>query len=395
MLQDCALRLRWRAASCCEASCHREPVPVHQLPGRVSCRALDEGCVDLARRVQDGPGSMKPNIFTTLYSSRSTREDVLTAFWCYVLNVVPGLGQNFVDEICRQTALPNTRFVGAIDHPMGDEDNHPDLLLQCDAWNLMFEHKVGSPLGPRQMHRYLAVASERGCQLALMASERIELEQDVLSSETYVRPLTPGAPAHFLWQDLHPLLIGSGNHLGHELSDFLEEEGLGRVSWNGRGNPMIDLEARATFVGIYEALKPVFQGPTVRFSKSANSLVYQVRTPFKPIHLINLAPVSSVAEVIPALRGPVVDLWVWVRRASPTAPRVLAPGQRTIADSTLPITVHNRARPGVLRDDSAVFCERSYYIPLDSILLDNLDHSRAALVEFVRACVSDLRGELS
>jgi len=107
---------------------------------------------------------MKPNIF--LVPPQLGIEDATTAYWHYILSVVPGLGQRFVDFICECAGLPGSRFLGAIDHPRGDSVNHPDLLVQCRDWELLFEHKVDSPLGPRQLHRHLELAQANDQALA-------------------------------------------------------------------------------------------------------------------------------------------------------------------------------------------------------------------------------------
>jgi hypothetical protein len=91
---------------------------------------------------------MNANIF--LVDPRLGLEDQLTAFWHYVLNLVPELGQGFMEQVATQAGLSRSRFVGAIDHPMGDRHNHPDLLIQTDKYDVLFEHKVDSPFGPHQ-----------------------------------------------------------------------------------------------------------------------------------------------------------------------------------------------------------------------------------------------------
>src|SRR5947208_1825193 len=96
---------------------------------------------------------MKPNIF--LVNPRLGLEDELTAFWNYVLNVVPGLGQSFVDDVATRSGLAKSLFVGTLDHPMGDRHNHPDLLVQCKDYEVLFEHKVDCQLGPQQLDRYI------------------------------------------------------------------------------------------------------------------------------------------------------------------------------------------------------------------------------------------------
>src|SRR4051812_6931868 len=106
---------------------------------------------------------MKPNIF--LMDPALGDEDALTFYWHYLLSVVPGLGQAFVSEVCRSSGLAPSTFVGAIDHPGGDRENRPDLLVQCSDYNLVFEHKLDSPLGLRQLHRYIDLAASKGWKL--------------------------------------------------------------------------------------------------------------------------------------------------------------------------------------------------------------------------------------
>ena len=56
---------------------------------------------------------MKPNIF--MIDPALGPEDTLTAYWHYLLSVVPGLGQSFVDAVCHASGLPHSEFLGAID----------------------------------------------------------------------------------------------------------------------------------------------------------------------------------------------------------------------------------------------------------------------------------------
>ncbi len=335
---------------------------------------------------------MKPNIF--LIDPRLGAEDALTAYWHYLLSVVPGLGQRFVDAVCEASGLGPTAFIGAIDHPYGDSANHPDLLLQCRDWSLLFEHKLDSPVGPRQLHRYLDLAQSRGWKFALMTANRIQVPEDVLGSLGFVKPLGGDRPAHFLWQDLHPILRAANHHLTTEFAEFLELNGLGKFSWAGLGDPFTDKEAAESLVGLYQAVGERFRREGALCRPSANSLIYQIRTPFAPIHLINIGPLQSVAQEVPALRGPVMGVWVWVQRS--------IPDQRLLSMSTTPTTLDNSAltvtdheRTIGLRYDGRIHCERSYYIPLDQILPDTLPASGERLTEFVERAVHHLRQELN
>lgn len=308
--------------------------------------------------------------------------------------MVPGLGQAFVDEVCRASGLPPSKFKEAIDHPPGDRENHPDLLVECSDYKLLFEHKLDSPVGERQLQRYLELAKARGWKLALLAGSRIEIDDDVRTAPTFVRPKDSGHPPHFLWQELHPVLTAVDHHLAREFSEFLECIGLGRFNWAGLGNPFVDQGAANALLELYESIRPVVDGPGVQCRRSANSLIYQVRTPFPPVHLINLGPRQSVALDNPTLCGPVMDLWVWLRRSDPNQ-RVLPNRDQSTDQAPLPIVVKDHNDPANLPYDRRVFCERSYYVPLEYILQDSLKGSEQRLVTFVRAAVRHLREDVA
>lgn len=338
---------------------------------------------------------MKPNIFIIGYDTARGDEDIVTAYWSYALNTVPGLGQAFANDVSRRAGLPKTRFVGALDHPAGDAANHPDLLLQCKDWQLLFEHKVDAPLGPRQLHRYLRLAEERGWKLGLMAAEPVSLDPDILDSPSYVCPASASHPRHFLWSDLLPLLRQTEHHLATEFAEFLEHRGLGAFSWGGRGDPFFDDAARAALLHLYEPVGKAFRAPGVRCSFHAKSLIYKISSPHPAIHLLNFGPLRSVAQHVPNLRGPVMGAWFWIRRSSPRGRRLLAADRNgPLRGANLPITVWNSPSPTNLPYAKEVFDEREYYVSLDAILVDDPGEASARLVSFVRAALGDVTREL-
>lgn len=69
------------------------------------------------------------NIF--FLSSDLRPEDKLTAYWYYVLDAVPGLGQAFVNYLARRSGRAPSLFLDTIDRPIGDAENRPDFLIRC------------------------------------------------------------------------------------------------------------------------------------------------------------------------------------------------------------------------------------------------------------------------
>ena len=151
---------------------------------------------------------MKPNVFLVGLLGPFGLEDQLTAYWDYVLSAVPRLGQAFVDEVCRLSELKPSTFVGAIPQPVGDAKNHPDLLLQCRDYSILFEHKIDSALGPRQLHRYLTLAKARGWKLALLAARRTDIDDEVGRAREFVYPKARAGHHTFCGRIFNQSLVG-------------------------------------------------------------------------------------------------------------------------------------------------------------------------------------------
>ena len=91
------------------------------------------------------------------------------------------------------------------------------------------------------------------------------------------------------------------------------------------GNPFIDVAAAEQLRCLYDAIAPIFGTTGASCRKRFNSLVFEVRRPFAPVHLINVCPIASVAEWDARLGGSVMALSVWVRREGAPNQRV-SPG---------------------------------------------------------------------
>src|SRR5262245_1614289 len=181
------------------------------------------------------------NIF--LVSPDLGPEDRLTAYWHYMLDAVPGVGQAFVDHVSSRSGLAPSKFLGSIDHPIGDRVNRPDFLIRCQDYDVLFEHKLDSPLGRRQLERYLALCQMRGQKLALVAASTLPVGASVCDSPYFVCPREAGAPAHFLWEDVHRLVRGFPDRIAHDFTEFLEARGLAHFEWAGLGDPFTSDEA--------------------------------------------------------------------------------------------------------------------------------------------------------
>jgi hypothetical protein len=333
------------------------------------------------------------NVF--LVSPALGPEDRLTAYWHYVLEAVPGVGQAWMDHVASRSGRAPSTFLGAVDHPIGDRANRPDFLIRCRDYDVLFEHKLDAPLGRRQLERYLALCQARGQQLALVAAQSLPLDASVCESPGFVRPREAGAPAHFRWQDVHRIVRGFSDRIARDFVALLEAWGLAHFEWPGLGDPFTSADAARALRSLYDALTSMFRAPGVSCVKTANSLIYQIRRPFPPVHLINVGPLASVAEWDPRVWGRVMALWVWAPRPGGGHQRVLPRAHGYVRGSSPRIFVDDRVSMAPVPYDPEVFQERQYYLPLHEVLVQSRERAQERLVSFVRTAVEHLQGRRS
>jgi hypothetical protein len=332
----------------------------------------------------------KANVFLLQTVGPLGPEDRLTAFWHYVLTVVPGVGQAFIDHVCDRAGLEQTKFLGAIDHPTGDRANHPDLLIRCRDWDLLFEHKLDSPLGSMQLRRYVTLSKKKRWKVALLAANCHAVDPEIAEAACFVKPLAVDPP-HFFWQDVHEVLRDVDHHIAQEFREYLEAVGVGKFEWAGLGNPFIDDAAAAALRSLYDELTPLFKRPGTSCRTRERSTVYEVRRPFEPVHLINVSPVPTVADWDRRLWGPVMALTVFVRRG-PDDSRVLSAGKGYVRGSNPRIFINDTVPIAPPKYDPQLQVEREYYVPLSEVLQQSKEVSARRLREFVEATVAHLLG---
>ena len=146
---------------------------------------------------------MKPNIFLNV-----TRcdEDYFSHALAYVLNVVPGVGDRFVDRISFLAGkkpgyfgrFENCEFVGH-EFPEGHRSSRPDLKLVCASRTIYFENKLDSPLSVPQMERHAEMVGNEPNSYLMFVSNIRHLSPGLRSMRRYIHPK---GGDHYLWVQL-------------------------------------------------------------------------------------------------------------------------------------------------------------------------------------------------
>ncbi len=313
---------------------------------------------------------MSNNVF--LVSPSRPLEDRFTAHWCGLLSAYPVLAQLVVDRIARFARLPQATFQAVVDHPSGTAANRPDCLLQTDKYEVICEHKLDGPLGPRQLERYLEQCGPR-TYLALIATQRLALPAAVSASRRYVTPSGNGA-AHFLWRDFYADVAGFKEPFVEQFRAYMEALGMSPLRWGTVGDPFIDADAAAAFRELYRPLAERLGRRGVRTVVRSNSLVLQIKYARPDVPLFYVRPTQWDGLAGIPITGRLLHMRVLASGTGSTLPRqtgfVAGRGPTVFVDTL------REAIPAEWKRN--LFAERDYFVRLDDVL--HPDSSRAAVL---------------
>ena len=185
------------------------------------------------------------------------------------LNDLPALGQEIVDFLVAETGKESSKFVKAIDHPRFEGYQcRPDLLIVCENFDIICEHKLEAPLGNGQLESYLKIArSQKKLTYLVLISNCYQLVPSaVQQSPQYL--LSNNKP-YFCWQDLYLIVAGHPERLAQDFKVLMAEEFVMApltpiVGWESlfdvESNPVEhDRQVERYRDIVAEALKPYFK----------------------------------------------------------------------------------------------------------------------------------------
>lgn len=332
----------------------------------------------------------KPNIFRI--SQKLAGEDRFTAYWHYILSSYPSVGQSILDEVALSAGLTKTRFISAIDHPIGDQKNRPDFEIEGDEYNIVFEHKIFSELGEQQLERYLKLVSMRSKKtyLAFVSARNHKLDDAVLSNPLYIQPC--GEAEHFTWQVLGPRLKRERSGLVKEFLQYMEMEGLLSMPWAGLGDPFVDSKAEN---GLRQVLKEVAddtqrKGCSIRHSSKSIGMEY--RKPLAGVHLIYIYASPHFSSEDERLSGRVMCASIWIKHPNGFLQPKL-PDAYGSFDGSPQVYVSDEVVQSSWDND--LYRERLYKASLPKLLGKSQAEAKRNIREFIQLVVEHMEDSLT
>ena len=325
---------------------------------------------------------MSSNLF--LVSASLGPEDRFTAHWCGLLAAYPDLAQRVVDRMAALAGLPKATFRAIVDHPPVTASDRPDCLLRTDKYDVICEHKLTAPVGPKQLERYLAHAGPR-TYLALIATQRLELPQAVTTSKRYLLPSGKSSARHFLWRDFYSTVAEFPSPLVEQFRIYMEGLGMNPLHWGSSGDPFIEMAAAAAFRELYEPLIAALRAKGIKSVRRSNSLGLQIRHPHPEVPLFYVAPTQWDGLIEIPLIGRLLTMTAWANGDGETLPDqtgfVSGNGPPVFVSTYEGAPAH--WRPGV-------YAERNYYVRLDELLQADRRESAKLLQNVVQRALNHL-----
>lgn len=249
-------------------------------------------------------------------SPRIGPEDRFTAQLHYVMDCIPEIAQAWANHLLARAGKPQAKVVRVVDHPTYSLEDHPDFRFECETVDIICEHKLGSPLGPRQLERYLDLRGPKPAYLALISSGIVAVPDAVKESKSYLRPVDNGL-VHYRWDELYPLIWERPERLARDFAEYMADLGMRPLAGGSWNDLFVSDERARAFEEQWTLVRSHFRqlGVTCKADQSGRGLQIQHPEPWAP--LLHVAARQTVEPPEQAMPGPYLRASLYIYSSDP------------------------------------------------------------------------------
>jgi hypothetical protein len=319
------------------------------------------------------------------------RDRRFTAYWHDLLDHEPELAQRVLDHLADRSGLPRSRYLTCTERLLETPSGGSSLVLHAEDYAIICEHRL-EPSRDRfrvTADPLIAVPSYDGRTFhTIIAKDVMSIPGEVSDRSAYLKPQGSGT-AHYLWEELYPLVRETPGRLPREFDSYMHTLGLDPWTWAPWGDPFADAGAAEQFRSLWEPVLQLFRRPGAICRQRPTSLGLEVLRPIPGIHLLHVGPRKALEEPDARASGRVLRLCVFGHTRSAGQLSLDALGG-TLRGAEL--HVHVRTPEAVMPDGAGYVLMREYFTPLSDVLLESRDASRRCMLEFVRLSMAHLEG---
>lgn len=277
------------------------------------------------------------------------------------------------------------RVLAVVDHPVCSSIKRPDFRIECDALDILVEHKLDAFLHGNQLEDYLSIEPRQPSKPTYVAFIAPSVQPVPSGVVAHPRYLKPPRRTHFRWSDFYPSVKSHPGWLAQEFSEFMAHLGLAPFTLKGPEDLFDDTIRRTVeFDFVLEAAaRSVFisNHPGCMTKGTPKGRGREVRNPHSNISLV-YAWASQKAPCKTGLAGPVLAVSVYERDCSePCLPATVFRGpQHGIVVERYPV------QPSLVGEGTSRLI---YLAPLAAILEDTREATVSRMAEMFRIVRDD------
>jgi hypothetical protein len=258
------------------------------------------------------------NIF--LIPASTDKRQRFAAFWEYLLENVSELGQEFVDFVTQRSGKPSSQFLSATSYPTISNSFQPDLLIECQDFNIICDHRLDSEIQRQSLEEILSLANAQAklTYVVIVSNCYCFFNQDVLTGglarRLYLQPkdnLNSAMP-YFCWQDIYAIIAQHPERLAHEFAEYMHFMDMQPWQQSTWGELFTNPDVATEFSKQWAATLTYFQDLHINSKLSGYSAV-EIVYPLPWLQLLYIYASRSVQHNNLRAVSPYLVATVWIK----------------------------------------------------------------------------------
>ncbi len=258
------------------------------------------------------------NIF--LLPPNLDKKERFASFWEYLLENIPDLGQDFVDFLTQRSGKPSSTFVKSFSHPSFSSGLQPDILLECQDFDIICDHHLESQLSKLSLDALfiLAKSQPKKTYIAVISNSYCLIEPEILASvsakQHYLQPYDDvnSSMPYFCWQDIYALVAQKEERLAYEFAEYMHFMDMQPWQHSEWGNLFLNPDVAKIFSQQWAKTIDYFQEMQIATKPSGYSAL-EVIYPLPWLQLFYIYVARSVAHTDLQSVSPYLVATIWIK----------------------------------------------------------------------------------
>lgn len=258
------------------------------------------------------------NIF--LLPPNLSRKERFAASWEYLLENIQDLGQELVDFLTQRSGKPSSLFVNAVSYPFLSSDIQPDLILKCQDFDIICDHRLESELTKHSLDAYFILAKfqEKPTYVVLISNSYCQIAPETLASDAaqryYLQPRdnVNSSMPYFCWQDLYALVAQKEQRLAHEFAEYMHFMDMQPWQHSSWGELFLNPDVATSFSEQWSQTIEYFQEKGISSKRSGYSAL-ELNYPLPWMQLLYIYAARSVQHNDLQSVSPYLVATIWIK----------------------------------------------------------------------------------